>query len=65
MARADFALLNARRRAGAEALFVGPRNAAAESLRQLDSRVTKRRRLHFFVNGWGNVEPRFTGICRR
>ncbi len=23
--------------------------------------MTKRRRLHFFVHGWGNVEPRFTG----
>jgi DNA ligase (NAD+) len=61
MARADFAALNARRGAGSEALFASPRNAAAGSLRQLDSRVTKRRRLRFFVHGWGNVEPRFTG----
>jgi len=61
MTRADFAALNATRRAGAQTLFVSARNAAAGSLRQLDSRVTKRRRLHFFVHGWGNVEPRFAG----
>jgi DNA ligase (NAD+) len=61
MTRADFTALNAKRRAGAETLFVSARNAAAGSLRQLDSRVTKRRRLHFFVHGWGKAEPRFTG----
>jgi DNA ligase (NAD+) len=61
MTRADFAALNAKRRAAAQTLFVSARNAAAGSLRQLDSRVTKRRRLHFFVHGWGNVEPRFAG----
>jgi DNA ligase (NAD+) len=61
MTRADFAALNAQRRAGAQTPFVSARNAAAGSLRQLDSRVTQGRRLRFFAHGWGNVQPPFTG----
>ncbi len=65
MTRADFAALNATRRAGAQTLFVSARNAAAGSLRQLDSRVTKRRRLHFFVHGWGMWNPDSPALIRR
>ncbi len=47
MPREGFERLNARARARGEKSFVNPRNAAAGSLRQLDSRITARRPLAF------------------
>jgi DNA ligase (NAD+) len=44
-----FAALNRRREAEGEALFANPRNAAAGSLRQLDSRITRARGLRFWA----------------
>jgi DNA ligase (NAD+) len=57
MLRADFERLNREQAARGEKIFVNPRNAAAGSLRQLDSRITAMRRLTFFAYGVGSVEP--------
>lgn len=53
-----FADLNRDREESGEAVFANPRNAAAGSLRQLDSRVTASRPLDFFVHSHGLIEPR-------
>lgn len=55
---ADFEIINAQRLDEGEALFANPRNAAAGSLRQLDSSVTAKRRLVF--QPWGIGENRLT-----
>lgn len=49
MPRTAFEKLNARREALGESLFANPRNAAAGSLRQLDSAVTAERGLDIFI----------------
>jgi DNA ligase (NAD+) len=56
MLRRDFDKLNETARNQGEKTFANPRNAAAGSLRQLDSRITARRRLSFFAYGIGRVE---------
>lgn len=49
MPKAEFEKLNQKREWNGEALFANPRNAAAGSLRQLDSRIAAQRGLHIFT----------------
>lgn len=51
----DFEMLNQRRLDKGESVFANPRNAAAGSLRQLDSKITAQRPLTIFVYGVGVV----------
>ncbi len=51
----EFRELNKSREAEGEPLFANPRNAAAGSLRQLDSSITARRPLDTFCYGLGQV----------
>jgi len=56
MTRAGFEELNRRQIKRGEKAFVNPRNAAAGSLRQLDSRVTAERPLELYCYGIGLAE---------
>ncbi len=49
MPRDSFEALNKQRNENGESLFANPRNAAAGSLRQLDSSVTAKRKLDVFI----------------
>ncbi|HFD11936.1 MAG TPA: NAD-dependent DNA ligase LigA, partial [Crenotrichaceae bacterium] len=53
ISRKGFAELNQRCQQQGKKLFANPRNAAAGSLRQLDSRVTAQRPLLFYAYGYG------------
>ncbi|RUO21434.1 NAD-dependent DNA ligase LigA [Aliidiomarina haloalkalitolerans] len=57
MTRAGFAALNEKALASGDKVFANPRNAAAGSLRQLDSRVTATRPLAFYAYAMGTVQP--------
>lgn len=52
----DFEELNKERERNGEPLFANPRNAAAGSLRQLDSKITAQRKLYMIAYGIGEVK---------
>jgi len=58
LSREEFMRINREREQAGEALFANPRNAAAGSVRQLDSRITASRNLDMIAHGLGVAEGR-------
>jgi len=56
MPKHSFKILNKRAKAKGEKIFVNPRNAAAGSLRLLDSKITAKRDLFIYCYSIGSVE---------
>lgn len=70
MSRSGFEALNNAARDSGEKTFVNPRNAAAGSLRQLDSRITAARPLAIFAYGVGfsedwSIPPEHYGVLQQ
>jgi len=52
----EFEKLNKQKAASEEKLFANPRNAAAGSIRQLDSKITAQRPLYFYAHSFADEE---------
>ncbi|MFK5881843.1 MAG: NAD-dependent DNA ligase LigA [Sulfurospirillum sp.] len=59
ISKSDFEQINCERDGSGEAPFANPRNAAAGSLRQLDTKITAKRRLMFYPWGVGKNSLKF------
>ncbi|MEE2954531.1 MAG: NAD-dependent DNA ligase LigA [Pseudomonadota bacterium] len=59
LSRGAFENINKMRKIHGEPEFANPRNAAAGSLRQLDSTITAKRPLQLFTYAWGEVSEDF------
>ena len=57
--KSDFELINKLREENAQDTFANPRNAAAGSLRQLDTKITAKRKLMFYPWGVGENSLKF------
>ncbi len=56
LSHGEFERINAERERAGEPVYANPRNSAAGSLRQLDSKITARRRLQYFAYALGYLE---------
>ncbi|MCE3289017.1 MAG: ligase LigA [Caulobacter sp.] len=59
LGHAEFAALNAAAAEAGDKTYANPRNAAAGSLRQIDSTITAKRPLKFFAYAWGLLSEKF------
>ena len=65
MNKEDFIDLNVEQQRAGLKEFSNPRNAAAGSLRQLDSKITAQRKLSFFAYSWGETSAPFAPTMQK